>query len=142
MAILNAKCDCGKIVSTNVGDAIHNSKLYWFQSYLCDNCGRTIEMDSDEAMPIDVKKAIILEQGCYGLFLNNIKERTKVKFILKKISDSNLPSVKEFLDKETDEIVQGTQNEVLIFKEYLELKGIKNCIIKRLNYNLEEVREL
>lgn len=133
MAILNVKCDCGQIVSTNVGDTIRNSKLYWFQSYQCNNCGRTIEIDCDNVMPLDVKMAIISEQGSYGLFLNNIKERTKVRFILKKFPNSNLSSFKGFLDKETDEIVQGTQNEVLIIKEYLELKGINNCIVKRLN---------
>ena len=51
MATLKIKCDCGKKISSRVGDRIYNNKLYWFQSYSCDNYGKTIEMEIWDKMP-------------------------------------------------------------------------------------------
>lgn len=131
MAILKIKCDCGRIIETGVGDKIYNNKLYWFQSYFCCYCGKTVEMDSEDMMPSDIKEAIIAEQGSYGLIMCNIKDRKKTEFLLKKMPEGNLFNFKPFLEKESEEIIRGTQNEVLIIKNYLNKKGMKDCIVKR-----------
>ena len=84
MATLKIKCDCGKKISSRVGDRIYNNKLYWFQSYSCDNYGKTIEMESGDKMPTDIKDAIMEEGGNYLLILKDIKDRRKVEILLRK----------------------------------------------------------
>ncbi len=129
MAVLKIKCDCGKNISSKVGNRIYNNKLYWFQSYSCDNCGKTIEMESDDKMPTDIKDAIIEEGGNYVLILKETKDRRKAEFLLKKMPNSSLLSLKPFLERECEEIIKGTRNEVLIVKNYLAKRGIDSCII-------------
>lgn len=132
MAILKIKCDCGKIIETSVGDKICDNKLFWFQSYHCNYCGKTVEMDCEGMIPSDIKETIITEQGNYGLIICDIKDRAKTEFLLKKMPQGNLFNFKEFLEKKSEEIIRGTQNEVLIVKNYLDKKGMKDCIIRRL----------
>ncbi|GFI04017.1 hypothetical protein IMSAGC005_02861 [Lachnospiraceae bacterium] len=83
MAMLKIKCDCGRIAEVGAGDKICNNKLFWFQSYYCNYCGKTVEMDSEDMMPSDIREAIIAEQGSYGLIICNIKDREKTEFLLK-----------------------------------------------------------
>ena len=45
--------------------------------------------------------------------------------------EGNLFNFKPFLERESEEIVRGTQNEVLIVKNYLDRKGMKDCIVNR-----------
>ncbi len=131
MAILRIKCHCGHNISASVGDKIYHNRLYWFQSYHCADCGETIEMDSDEQMPTEVKEAIIAEQGKYGLFVSNRKDRVKAEFVLKKMPYGDLFDFMPFLERKSEEIIRGTQNEVLTVKNYLEKKGIHDCSIKQ-----------
>ena len=132
MAVLRIKCHCGQDVSASVGDKIYNNRLYWFQSYHCANCGETIEMDSDAQMPSEVKEAIVAKQGKYGLFVSNRKDRAKAEFILKKMPHGDLSDFKLFLERKTEEIIRGTQNEVLIVENFLAQKGIHGCSIKQI----------
>lgn len=131
MAILKIKCDCGQIIETSVGDKIYNNKLFWFRSYHCNYCGKTVEMDSEGMIPSDIKEAIMAEQGRYGLNICNIKDRVKTEFLLKKMPECDLFNFKPFLERRSEEIIRGTYNEVLIVKNYLVKKGMKDCIIRK-----------
>ena len=130
MAILKTKCECGQSVQANVGDRIYNNRLYWFQSYYCDNCNGAIEMDGDGEIPPAIKSAILEQEGSFGLFLNDLKDRAKTEFLLKKIPSDYLIMFELFLNKRSDEIIRGTQNEVLLVKNYLKTKGAIDCKIK------------
>lgn len=130
MAILRVKCDCGKIVESNVGDRLCDNKLYWFQSYQCDNCGKIIELDGIEKIPIEIETAIMEQEGRCGLFLNNSKDRRKTEFLLRKQQNSILDKFELFIEKKSDEIAQGTKNEMLYIKNLLKSKGKIDCTIR------------
>lgn len=131
MAMLKIKCDCGRIAEVGAGDKICNNKLFWFQSYYCNYCGKTVETDSEDMMPSDIKNAIIAEEGSYGLIICNIRDRAKIEFLLKKMPEDNLFNFKPFLERKSEEIIRGTQNEVLIVKNYLDKKGMRDCMVRR-----------
>ena len=130
MAILKVKCDCGMTVEANVGDRMCNNKLHWFQSYYCNNCGNTSELDGVGNIPPDIETAIMEQDGRCGLFLNNSDDRQKAEFLLKKRQSDNLEKYKLFIEKKTDEILYGTKNEILLTEKYLKSKGGIDCLIK------------
>lgn len=70
------------------------------------------------------------QDGTYALFSDDSKDRVKIEFIIKKGMADNLRKFELFLEKKSDEIIRGTQNEVLIVKSYLEKKGISSRIVK------------
>ena len=82
-------------------------------------------------MPSDIKNAIIAEEGSYGLIICNIRDRAKIEFLLKKMPEDNLFNFKPFLERKSEEIIRGTQNEVLIVKNYLDKKGMRDCMVRR-----------
>lgn len=125
MAVMYIKCDCGFEMQATVGDRICENKICWFQSYHCKKCGKTVELDSVGEIPLEVAKAIMKQEGTYRLLLGNLQDRGKAKFVLKRIADEDLSRFALFSEGETDEIMQGTRNEVLLLKGYLEKKGIK-----------------
>ena len=128
MARLKVKCNCGMTVEANVGDKLFDNKLYWFQSYHCCNCGRTIELDGIEKMPLEIEAAIIEQEGKYRLLLNDSKDRKKTEFLLKK--NDNLGIFRQFVEKQSDEIAQGTKNEMLLIENFLKSKAGISCTIK------------
>ncbi len=130
MAVFKTKCDCGQNILVNVGDRLYNNTIQWFQSYNCINCGKSIEMDSVDEIPLEIKLIIMEQEGTYGLFLKYPKDRAKVEFIIKKLMTDKLKKFDLFLEKKSDEIIKGTQNEVLVVKNYLEKKGISSHIVK------------
>ncbi len=125
MAVMNIKCDCGFETLATVGDRIHEKGICWFQSYHCEKCGKTVELDNVGEIPSEVAKAIMKQEGTYSLLLTSPQDRAKAEFVLKRMAGEDLSRFVLLLEKETDEIVQGTQNEVLLVKRYLEKKGIK-----------------
>lgn len=130
MAIIRTKCDCGMPIVISVGDAIIDNKLRWYQAYHCDSCGKTLELDELGALPPEIEAAIMEQEGGYGLILNNLDDRLKTIYLLKKIQCGNLSAFEQFIENKFDEIMRGTKNEVLSVKTYLEAKGIMNCIVK------------
>ena len=130
MAILRVKCDCGKIVEANVGDRLCDNKLYWFQSYHCNHCGTIIEVDGIEKIPVEIETAIMEQEGRCGLLLHSSKDRRKADFLLKKHQNSIWDKFELFKENQSDEIAQGTKNEMLHIKSFLESKGGIDCTIK------------
>ncbi|MBQ7774424.1 MAG: hypothetical protein IJ379_14405 [Lachnospiraceae bacterium] len=125
MAVMNIKCDCGFETLATVGDRIRENRICWFQSYHCEKCGKTVELDSVGEIPSEVARAIMEQEGTYSLLLTSLQDRAKAEFVLKRMAGEDLSRFALFSEKETDEIMQGTRNEVLLLKGYLEKKGIK-----------------
>ena len=57
--------------------------------------------------------------------------QSKIEFLLKKMPEDNLFNFKPFLERKSEEIIRGTQNEVLIVKNYLDKKGMRDCMVRR-----------
>lgn len=130
MAIFIKKCVCGQNILVNVGNKIHGNTLWWFQSYHCANCGKTLEMDSIDEIPFEYEQLILEQDGVHGLYLNNSKDRSKVEYIIKKTMTDKIKKYELFLEKKTEELIRGTPNEVLLIKKILESKGISSHIIQ------------
>lgn len=130
MAIIRTKCDCGMPIEISVGDAIYDNKLRWYQSYRCNSCGKTLELDDFGKLPPEIESAIMGQEGSYELVLNDLNDRLKIIHLLKKMQYDNFSAFEQFKEKKSDVIIRGTKNEVLLVKNYLEAKGITNCIVK------------
>ena len=135
MAVIKMKCNCGMIIESNVGDSIYNNNLRWYQTYCCDNCGNAMEMDGIGDIPSEIKKAIMMQEGSYGLFSSDLKNRNKIIYLLKKMPYKDLDLFDLFKEGKSDEIIRGTQNEVTFIKDYLVTKGVKSCKVKLLLLN-------
>jgi len=136
MAVINSICECGNAVLLNVGDCIRNDILYWFLSYRCENCGKAVEVDGTDKIPERIKKAIVEQEGLWGLFFTDNKELARIKYILKKepnvlskLSSHNLSS-----NVTTNMLYEGTNNEMILLYNYMSGKGIKGLVISNLLY--------
>lgn len=130
MAIFIEECECGQSVSVSVGNRIHDNTLWWFQSYHCIKCGKTFEMDSKDEISVELEQLILKQDGAYGLYLENSKDRIKVEYLIKKTMPSKIKKCELFLEKKADEIIIGTENEVLLIKKTLESKGISSYVVQ------------
>ena len=102
MAIFIKECECGQSVSVSVGNRIRDNTLWWFQSYHCIKCGKTFEMDSKDEIPFELEQLMLKQDGAYGLYLENSKDRLKVEYLIKKTRLSNIIKCELFLEKKAD----------------------------------------
>lgn len=130
MALLKTYCSCGSIVLSNVGEKADNEKLYWYQSYHCDNCGETMEIDCEGIAPEVIRNSILESDGYYSLYIKERKDRGKVVFLLKKWKNFLELGLEDFLKQNTERIICGTQSEVMLVKDYLKRRGGIECIIE------------
>ena len=123
--------DCNHKIKARVGQAIFNSKLRWYLSYICNNCNSAVEMDDLGFPPIEIRQNILLEEGEWELEVNPAGLNYKVKTIKILRQALNL-SIKEAskLSKKFPRIISGTKVEIQWLKELLLSKNIQSSINK------------
>ena len=123
--------DCNHEIKARVGQAIVNSKLTWYLSYICNNCNSAVEMDDLGFPPIEIRQNILLEEGEWELEVNPAELNYKVKTIKILRQALNL-SIKDAskLSKEFPKIISGTKVEMQWLKELLLSENIQSSINK------------
>lgn len=131
MILLKSICDCGSSILLSVGENIYDKKLYWHQSYHCDGCGKTEEMDCEGRMPENIRDSFLKLEGEYSLYIEEEKDIKKVEFILKKWKKFSEYEFENLFRKNSRKVICGTEKEVFYIKEYLmtqkSIQGIVVC---------------
>ena len=126
---MKVKCHCGKIIQATVGDCISNNNFRWYQTYYCENCGNATEIDGIGNIPLEIKQAIIKQEGEFVLISTEKKNRAKIVYLLKKMPCGDSVLFEMFKEDKTDKIFSGTKNEMTFMRNYLITKGIKESMV-------------
>lgn len=122
MAKINLNCECGEIVEAEVGQKGHK-KITWFMSYKCHICGRTIEEDGIGETPEVIRKAIITQEGEYGLLASESEKNiTALIVLIRKVLKLNLKETMVIKKLIPGVILKGSKVEMeriqLVAREY------------------------
>lgn len=121
--------DCNHEIKARVGQAIINSKLTWYLSYICNNCNSAVEMDDLGFPDTEIRQKILLEEGEWQLKVNSAELENKLKSIKIVRQAFNL-SIKDAskLSKEFPKIISGTKVEMQWLRELLLSENIQSSI--------------
>ncbi len=132
MAKVKVVCQCNNTVVGDTGQSLRNGNISWYLSYKCNNCGNVIEEDGGEDIPEDIRNAIILDEGEWGLKINSQDSKfiTKGLLLIKEALNLSLNHVSEMKKLFPGSIITGTKTEIIRIYNLLEVNGIKSTIEK------------
>lgn len=131
MAKIKIRCECGNGIDGIVGQVLYENELRWYMSYKCEKCGRVVELDDNDKTPEEIRDVIIKEEGEWKIILKNLKDLTKVVYILKK--DYDFEDIKIFKERIRNGLITGTKSEMMKIKKSLSNKGIECILVKFVN---------
>ena len=131
MAKIKTKCECGNEIDGIVGQVVYENELRWYMSYNCEKCGRAVELDDNDKTPEEIRDVIIKEEGEWKIILKNLKDLTKVVYILKKNYD--FEDIKIFKERIRNGLITGTKSEMMKIKKILSNKCIECILVKVVN---------
>jgi DNA-directed RNA polymerase subunit RPC12/RpoP len=121
--------NCEKIIKANIGQAIIDSRLKWYLSYVCNHCSSAVEMDDFGMPPNEIRQQIIEEEGKWKLIVNPTESKNKAK-IVKIIRQALSLSIREAssLLNNFPNIISGTKVEMQWLGQLLSNENIKFSI--------------
>lgn len=69
---------CGTEVEVIVGQTVDRDRLLWHMGYNCPACGDQREEDGFDSAPVDVRIAILEQEGKWGLTLDGGQSREEI----------------------------------------------------------------
>lgn len=135
MVDIEYRCaDCETTSKANVGQAIINSQLKWYLSYVCEHCKSAIEMDDFGFPPDNIRRQIIDKEGEWKLIIDPAESKNKAKIIKILRRNLNLPIEEASkLLKTFPNIGYGTKLEMQWLEQLLSNENIKSSVEKILS---------
>ncbi|HEX9063314.1 MAG TPA: hypothetical protein VF941_24340 [Clostridia bacterium] len=113
MAKINIVCKCNNTVAADVGQNFHRGRLGWYLSYKCPKCGEAIEQDGIDTTPEEIRNALILEEGLWGLYVHESSQGASSTLnVLRKALDLPMTKVAKIKKLIPGMILTGTKTEM------------------------------
>ncbi|ELS34455.1 MULTISPECIES: hypothetical protein [Pseudanabaena] len=126
--------DCGMVASLAIGQSINRSKLGWYQSTRCENCGMGIEADDEGLPPKDIRNQIIELNGRWGLsILVEDSQRLEVYKILRCALNITMEELRQMKQRMSDVVYTGTKTEMEWLCNRLSQFGIDSSVLPQNN---------
>jgi hypothetical protein len=85
-------CDgCGGLGVAIIVQRLRDGRLSWSAGYCCNACGARLEADGGESLPDDYRRAILLHEGEWAVFLEAGSSRRVVATVLRELFGLTAP---------------------------------------------------
>jgi len=130
MAKISKICSCGTTSLAEIGQSFISGKLRWYLSFKCPCCGKANEVDGMDDIPIEIRDAILQQEGKWGLIIEDTNKTLSLLAILRKELNLSLNEIARLRKLIPGIVLTGTKIEMERLKEILSFNDISTSILK------------
>lgn len=130
MVKISKICSCGTTSLAEVGQSFISGRLKWYLSFRCPCCGKANEVDGMEDIPIEIRDAILQQEGEWGLVIEGSNKASSVLAILRRELNLSLNEIARLRKLIPGIVLTGTKTEMEKLKEVLSINNISTSILK------------
>ena len=132
MPIIEGTCpDCGEPIEIRFGQSARHwgNDLGWWESYRCENCDSTIEVDGGGEMPEEFRRQLIEEEGLWQVSLpNDLRMNALVLKGLRAVMRLSLEDVTKMKQNPPSTIAEGTKAEMEYLRNKMSNEGVRTLL--------------
>lgn len=122
MIKVEEKCpNCNSDIISYFGQSLRpNGKLTWYQSYHCEKCSDSVEIDDLGIPPNEVRQKILSVEGEWNLIVESVDKKKKMRTsqLLRNLFNYSMLEMKDLLKNIPGIVFHGTKTEV----EWIQVK--------------------
>lgn len=130
MAKISKICSCGATSLAETGQSFISGRLRWYLSFRCPCCGKANEVDGVDDTPIEIRDAILQQEGEWGLVIEDSNKASSVMAILRRELNLSLNEIARLRKSIPGIVLTGTKIEMERLKEILSFNNIPTSILK------------
>ncbi|WP_252243961.1 MULTISPECIES: hypothetical protein [unclassified Clostridium] len=123
-------CSCGTTSLAEVGQSFINGKLRWYLSFRCPCCGKANEIDGMDDIPIEIRDAILQQEGEWGLVIEDSSKVSSVLKVLRRELNLSFNEIVRLKKSIPGIVLTGTKIEMERLREALSFNNINSSILK------------
>jgi len=130
MAKISKICSCETTSLAEIGQSFISGKLRWYLSFKCPCCGKATQVDGMDDIPIEIRNAILQQEGKWGLIIEDVNKTPSLLAILRKELNLSLNEIAQLRKLIPGIVLTGTKIEMERLKEILSFNDISTSILK------------